>query len=102
MSDSESTVCVFLDYGSKIKRTNIKNGDISYVISIGKLSMIVGHIYEIPVKISNPIPFDLKFTPDGYINERMDIRNVRDNIAIIIPILFPTIITDGEFLGFLN
>jgi hypothetical protein len=94
-------VKISLKHGAKITFVATATGEKSSIVSTkGKITLIRGRQYYIPVNTNSGLDDHNVFKTLGYLNEVIDIRNIRDNVAVIIPIIHNTTIEDGLELGY--
>lgn len=94
-------VKLIIKHGERINFITTATGEKSNMISTrGKISLIRGRQYHIPVNTKDTVDGHNVFKPVGFLNEQIDIRNIRDGFAVIIPIIHNTIIEDGMEIGY--
>ena len=79
----------------------ISTGDAGSLVSTnGKILLAIGRMYKIPIDSNQNLDDHNVFKSIGKISEIMDIRNIEDGVATIIPLLHDTvIIKDNMELG---
>lgn len=93
-------VKVKLQHGTKILYRNILTGETEHVASTkNRLILTRGRLFKIPVDTVETLDEHNIFKTDGKLNEILDIRNIQDGFAFILPIISNISLQDGQILG---
>ena len=88
---------VKLPHSTKVKYVMISTGDAGSLISTnGKILLAIGRMYKIPIDSNQNLDDHNVFKSIGKISEIMDIRNIEDGVATIIPLLHDTVIIKDD------
>lgn len=91
---------ILLKHGTRIPFTTTMTGESGFLTSThGSMCLSKGRIYRIPVNTTETTDENNVFKPLGMVNELIDIRNIRNGFAMIVPIIHNTKIVDGMELG---
>lgn len=86
---------------TKVKFITIANGEVGYLkLSEGRLSLLRGRVYKLPVNTRSALDEFNVLKIAGKIREVLDVRNIENGFATVIPIVHNTLITDGMEFGF--
>ena len=93
-------VKISLKHSSKINYRLNSTGDSGTTITTNqKLLLSIGRIYQIPVDSKGNLDEHNVFKTFGKLRESLDVRNVRDGVAFIHPIVHNVLISDDQELG---
>jgi len=94
-------VTIKLPHSTKIRYTMLSSGDNGSLISTnGKLLLSLGRSYKIPVDTEESLDDHNLFKVIGKISDMLDVRNIDNGFATIIPLVHDTvIIKDNMELG---
>lgn len=102
MSTENPVIKIKLDHSIKIHYTMCATGDKGSAISTnGKSLLAIGRIYEIPVTFQGNMDSYNVVKLNGKHAEKFDVRNVRDGMVIIQPLVHNTLVKDGDEIGIL-
>ena len=97
MSEQNPTIKVQLSHSIKINYTMCATGEKGSVISTnGKLLMAIGRLYEIPIDFNGNLDNFHVVKMIGEFAEKFEIRNIRDGLAVIQPIIHNVLIKNEE------
>jgi hypothetical protein len=97
---SENVINVVLKHSSKISYTMCASGEKgSNVSTNGKMLLSMGRLYQIPINSNDKLDDHNIFKVKGSLAETIDVRNVRDGLAIILPLVHNVLLIDSEELG---
>lgn len=93
-------VKISLKHSSKITYISTRTGEPGSVISTNqKLLLSVGRIYHIPVDTNDSLDDFNVFKTVGELRESLDVRNIRNGVACIHPIVHNVLIHNDDDLG---
>lgn len=93
-------ITVNMPASTKINFVTLANGEVGFLkLSENKLNLIRGRIYKIPVNTTEKLDDYNLLKLIGKVAENLEIRNIENGIAIVMPIVHNTIIHDGMELG---
>lgn len=91
-----------LDHSIKLNYTMCATGDRGTVISTNRKSLLsIGRIYEIPISFTGSMDSYNVVKLYGEYAEKIDVKNVRDGLAIIQPLINNIAIQDEDEIGIL-
>jgi hypothetical protein len=97
---AENVINVILKHSSKISYTMCASGEKgSNVSTNGKMLLSMGRLYQIPVDTNEKLDDHNIFKVKGELAETINVRNIRDGLAIISPLVHNVLLTNSQELG---
>lgn len=102
MENANPVIKIKLDHSIKLHYTMCATGDKGTVVSTnGRSLLAIGRLYEIPVTFAGNMDSYNVVKLYGQYAEKFEVRNVRDGVAIIQPIIHNIEIQNDEEIGIL-
>ena len=99
-TENDNVIRLKIPRSTRISYTTLMTGEIASVkITEPHLSLVRGRLYKIPVNNTGNLDDHNVLRVVGKISEVLDVRNVENGIATILPIVQNTFIEDGMIIG---
>lgn len=98
--EQNGSVKLKLPHPTRVTFITTSNGEISSITSTnGKLTLMRGKLYKVPVNTKSSLDDHHVFKTKGKLREILDVRNIENGIATIKPLIHSIQITDEMELG---
>ena len=101
MSEVEKNSITFkIPPSTKISYIATLNGEIGHIkLTEDKLYLLRGRVYKIPVNTNLNLDDFYMIKIKGALKEKIDVRNIENGIATVVPIIHNVVIKDNMELG---
>lgn len=99
--DTIDYITVTLPHATRIPFVTMATGEVGYIMSInGRITLMKGRIYKIPVNTTESLDTHHVFKPIGKFNEQVDIRNIENGYVSLLTLIPNVLIKDSQPVGY--